>query len=169
MEYDKSPEKILLQIREYYNIARSMSNDIIDARDEMYTDIDELVKQYHDEKYEKMDSIYRRLRDEAKDIYTVQARILKRMDEIESLIRAHSIGVQNVYNSIQDLRDKYDNLSKTSKSYRKIVELIAEFRKPENIELLKILTSLDYDLLQNISDAAPYAKDLEKIKKIFKP
>lgn len=139
-----------------------------DIAEKIQEEVHRAVTNYFNDNYDSMYEIQCNIKEQSHDIFANQKRVMDRINEIEKLINSHAIGVQNVYNSIQDLRDKYDNLSKTSKSYRKIVELMEDIKKPENIELLNILSSLDYNLLQNISCAAEYLNDLEKIKKIFK-
>jgi hypothetical protein len=92
------------------NMARGFANNARNQKmtdDEIRTEIYYEVERLHIEKYEEMDSIYRQLKEEANDFYYNKNRITERLDEIEAMIKAHSIGVQNVYKEVQSLKEIY--------------------------------------------------------------
>jgi len=90
-----------------------MENNTINlSREELETLIAEEcyahVVKYHDEKYEEMDSIYRQVKVLSTDIFESNIRVLNRLQEIESMISAHSVGVQNVYDELKVIKEVYE-------------------------------------------------------------
>lgn len=69
-----------------------------------------------------MDSSYRKIKDLAADVFRNQNKILGRLDEIENLIRNHSIGVQNVYNELSQIKTMYNVVEMDSDLMDKIVK-----------------------------------------------
>jgi uncharacterized coiled-coil DUF342 family protein len=64
------------------------------------------VYEYHDEKYEEMDSIYRLTEEASREVHKSNDKVHKRLDAIQEMIHSHSSGVQNVYNKFTELEKK---------------------------------------------------------------
>lgn len=80
----------------------------VELTDEVEDLIYSTVKKYHDERYDDMDSIYRRLQDTANEVLISNQRVHERLNALESMIHSHAIGVQNVYAEIENMRNIYN-------------------------------------------------------------
>lgn len=67
--------------------------------------IHKIIERYYTANYDAICQKADEITEKYADIMQGQGRILKRMDEIESMINAHSIGVQNVYEEVRSLKN----------------------------------------------------------------
>lgn len=140
----------------------------IELSPEIWEKLYEKINHLHDEKYDDMDSIYRRIKEEAEDISNGQLTILKRLSAIESLIHNHSIGVTNIYNKFIELEKRMasDEVSKLLRTLQKfdieqIKNSIEELRRFMNSEGVNDIINKFSDFKESIIEVLEIGKGIK--------
>src|ERR1700690_2053640 len=89
-----------------------------EMKSDIYEILEDFIENYYSNLRDRMDGI----KDELNDFYSTAKVLRDRMGEIEKMIHAHAIGVQNVYNEVQEVKNKL-NIPLLNEKILKIEEI----------------------------------------------
>jgi hypothetical protein len=70
--------------------------------------VDRYFERFYHGHYVEMRELEHNIKECSGDIFANQKRITDRMDEIEKIIRAHAVGMQNVYEEVKIIKNMYN-------------------------------------------------------------
>jgi EAL domain-containing protein (putative c-di-GMP-specific phosphodiesterase class I) len=133
-----------------------MENEIR-LSDEVREAIKEQINEECNRAFYDMDSDYWKVRKLSDDIFSIQNKLNERMQQIESMVSQHAIGVQNVYSEITEVNKLLD-----TRGIKDLLVELTEMKSQFSIDNMHIKIRA----LKEMSQGTEFMKVLEDFERI---